>query len=124
MNISYRQPDPAFNGEGFNVLSTPNGMLVIYYGYRGSGRSGASWLLSSLLKDDIEFDTPYELTLSETEGGTFAEPVPSAESLKPWGTVTVTFKRCGRADFNLQGLDGNKLSQAVLLAGIEGTTCE
>lgn len=30
----------------------------------------------------------------------------------------------GRADFDLKGLDGNKVSEAVLLAGIEGAVCE
>jgi hypothetical protein len=81
--------DPALEGEGYNLITTTNGLILYYYGYDNLGER--IWLISDLFTEDLSFNQAIMLTLFEANGGTFAMPLPSSEALSEWGTIKLTF---------------------------------
>lgn len=113
--------DPAFDGEGYNLLGTEFGTLVYFYGYGADGQR--LWLISELNSSRIALDTPLTLEMSVgQEGGNFSAPVPP-DQLQIWGELTLTFSDCDMGTFELDGLDGVKTHEVQKLVGIEGNSC-
>ncbi len=113
--------NPALNGEGYNLLQIDGGLLLTYYGYSQSNER--LWLISDIHTDDIAIDQSFSMTLFEGNGGDFQSPVTPA-NLTNWGTVDIVFDSSTTGQFTLNGQDGQKQSQVVLLAGVEGDQCD
>jgi hypothetical protein len=114
--------DPALDGEGFNVITTPSGMVLFFYGYTAEGQR--LWLISETFSADFGFEQVLELTMYEGEGGTFTQPAPSSEALREWGRLNALFDACGTSRLALNGDDGVKATYQVKLAGITDADCE
>jgi len=114
--------DPALDGEGMLVFQTPAGWLIYYFGY--SSDMDRLWLVSNLLNiENLQFGQTYEFSLLVGEPGTFGMPTPSSQ-LTPWGTLQVSFSSCTNGVFTMNGVDGQKVLNAVKLIGIDGTSCD
>jgi|GEM_PF-4289663 len=113
--------DPALDGEGYNIIVAPGGLIIYYYGYTVDGQR--LWLISNPFGDSVPFGTSINLTMSQGQGGAFAMPLPST-ALTQWGSLSVTFSSCTSAEFVLSGSDGDKRSEAIQLAPIAGLQCD
>lgn len=113
--------DPALDGEGYQVMQTPVGWIIYYYGYSNS--QDFLWLASNVVKlGQLQLGVPFEFNMRIGNPGTFDNPAPSSE-LMIYGTLQVTFDSCTTGTFILSGLDGKKISSVRKLIGIEGTSC-
>jgi hypothetical protein len=113
--------DPTLNGEGYNLLQVDAGFILTYYGY--SQNNERLWLISNIHTDDIAIDQTFTLTLSEGIGGDFQSPVAPVD-LTDWGTIDIVFDSATTGVFTLNGQDGQKQAQVVLLAGVKGDSCQ
>ncbi|MFK7957582.1 MAG: GDSL-type esterase/lipase family protein [Lysobacterales bacterium] len=112
--------DPAFDGEGYDIVQSAGGITVFYYGYDSNGNR--LWLISELLADRPALNQPISLTMSVGNGGTFQQPIPGSQ-LEQWGTLSMTVTECGAGEFVIDGLDGTKTHAVVKLADVVGTSC-
>ena len=112
--------DPALNGEGYNLLQMNAGFILTYYGYSQSNER--LWLISDIYTENIVVDQPFSLTLSEGNGGDFQSPVAPTD-LTDWGTIDIVFDSDTSGSFTLNGQDGQKNAQVVLIAGVDGDRC-
>ena len=106
--------DPTLEGEGFNVLVTPNGLAVYFYGYAADGEG--LWLLSDVYQGEIRFGQDINLPLYKAVRGEFDSPVPSSEALIKYGSLSMSFGSLRSATFTINGFDGSKISNVVFLA--------
>lgn len=114
--------DPALDGEGYNVVVGDPGTVIYFYGSDADGQR--LWLISDVLTQPLVLGEERELDMFVATAGTFDMPVPSDQSLAPWGVLTVEFEGCDRARFELSGDGGeSKVSDAVRLLGIAGAQC-
>ena len=113
--------DPAFDGEGFNIVTTDGGTIVYFYG--SDDRGNRLWLISDLIPGEIRTGVPVTVSMYESTGGIFPTPVPSARGLSQWGTLSLLFSACNAGQSTLQGADGTKNSQITKLAGVAGAAC-
>lgn len=113
--------DPAFDGEGFNIVTTDGGTIVYYYG--SDDRGNRLWLISDLIPGEIRTGVPIDVLMYESTGGIFRTPVPSARGLSRWGRLSLLFSRCDTGQSVLTGIDGGKNSQITKLAGVAGAAC-
>ncbi|MDH3787008.1 MAG: peptidoglycan DD-metalloendopeptidase family protein [Xanthomonadales bacterium] len=113
--------DPALDGEGFNIVTTAGGTIVYFYG--SDDRGNRFWLISDLIPGEIKSGVPITVSMYESTGGIFPNPVPSARGLSRWGTLSLLFSACDAGQSTLTGVDGNKNSQIIKLAGVAGATC-
>ncbi len=113
--------DPGKDGEGYNMLVTPVGRLLYYYGFKGSGLR--LWLVSDLITEELEMGKDVVVDLFEATQGVFSTPVTSSEALVIWGTATITLVDCSHITIVITGSDGSKTSNTVRLAGIIGLIC-
>jgi len=113
--------DPGKDGEGYNLLVTPVGRILYFYGFKANGLR--LWLISDVISESLAVGTTVETTVYEATQGVFPSPVPSGESLVVWGTAKITLIDCNAITIVLTGSDGSKTSQAVRLAGIIGLSC-
>jgi hypothetical protein len=114
--------DPALDGEGFNVITTPSGTVLFFYGYTANGQR--LWLVSETFTADIGFEQVLDLAMYEGSGGTFDQPAPSSEALSEWGRLNALFEACGSARLALSGKDGVKTTYQAKLAGITDADCQ
>lgn len=112
--------DPAFDGEGYDMVQTAAGLTVFFYGYDSNGER--LWLISELLTERPAINVPVTLTMSVGDGGTFEQPIPGAQ-LGDWGTLQITLADCGSGQFVLDGRDGVKTHAVQKLADSAGTSC-
>ncbi len=112
--------DPALDGEGFNLLETGSGLVVTFYGYDKSGQR--LWLISNALSDPVAFDTELTVTMLEGQGGEFQLPLPPSE-LNEWGSLSMKFSDRDSGLFRLSGVDGDKVSEVIKLAGVAAQDC-
>jgi hypothetical protein len=112
--------DPALDGEGYNVIQSPAGTVVFFYGYTANGER--LWLVSETSIDPIVIGEELLLELFRGQPGNFDNPAPSTQ-LQSWGSLSITLDSCTTGQFILQGVDGNKTANVVKLAGIQGTNC-
>lgn len=111
--------DQTLNGEGYLVFQTPNGWLFYYFGYSSEGTF--LWLISEVIGlEDLVPGVPFELPMWIGVPGTFTEP---STELMPYGTLSATFDTCTTGQFVLKGLEPDKTSNVVKLAGVDGTIC-
>jgi murein DD-endopeptidase MepM/ murein hydrolase activator NlpD len=113
--------DPAFDGEGFNIVTTDGGTIVYFYG--SDDRGNRLWLISDLIPGEIKTGVPITVSMYESTGGIFPTPVPSARGLSQWGTLSLLFSACNAGQSTLSGIDGSKNSQITKLAGVAGAAC-
>jgi len=113
--------DPALDGEGYNIITTPSGTVIFFY---GSDRHGERlWLLSELVTTPLEAGQTMTVTMLESTGGSFSEPISSARGLSIWGELELRFDDCSAGEALLAGIDGEKRSELVKLVGVPGTGC-
>ncbi len=113
--------DPALDGEGYNLIFFAGGMVVYFYGSTTTGER--LWLLSDVFSGPLSFGEVAEITMFEATSGEFLAPVPSAQSLTPWGVLKMQFDDCANGVFELDGADGVKSSNVQQLVGIDGAVC-
>lgn len=113
--------DPGLDGEGYNFVTTNAGTIIYFYGSDQHGNR--LWLISDLIQGAFGPGTVTEVAMYESTGGTFGSPVPSARGLSVWGTLIIEFTDCNNAIATLSGVDGDKVSQLIKLAGVAGTSC-
>jgi hypothetical protein len=114
--------DQTKDGEGFNVISGKNVTIIYYYGSSDDGER--LWLVSDSLTSNISDGTTVSGRMYDATGGDFYHPAPSATAIRDWGTIEAQFDTCRRGRFILNGSDGNKTSNVVKLAGVEGAECQ
>jgi hypothetical protein len=112
--------DPSDDGEGYNVIVAPNGVILYYYGFASNGRR--LWLISDLITAELQVGVAVEIEVYEATQGTFDNPAPSSQ-LVQWGTATITLHDCGGVTIVLEGDDGNKTSSTLRLASVIGLNC-
>jgi hypothetical protein len=113
--------DPALDGEGFNIVTADGGTIVYFYG--SDDRGNRVWLISGLIRGEIQAGITVEALMYESSGGVFPTPVPSARGLSIWGTLNIVFSACNAGQSTLTGQDGTKVSQIIKLAGVSGASC-
>ncbi len=112
--------DPEQNGAGYNVIVSSAGITVFFYGYSQTGER--LWLISDTVTASLEFEQSISLALFEGDGGSFGSLETAA--LQDWGTLTLRFDSCSTGQFRLSGTDGDKISNVVQLAAIQGLSCD
>lgn len=113
--------DPGLDGEGYNFVTSGAGTIIYFYGSDKFGNR--LWLISDLIQGPFGPGSVAEVTMYESTGGKFGSPVPSARGLSVWGTLIVEFTDCNNAIATLSGVDGDKVSELIKLAGVAGTAC-
>ena len=113
--------DPDQSGEGFNIVVAPAGMVIYYYGHAADG--ARLWLISETFPVPSAFDETFTVDMRVREGGTFDAPAAAGATLEVWGTLSGSFSNCTSGNFALEGTDGDKTSQIVLLAGNGSPIC-
>ena len=111
--------DPTLDGEGFNLIVTPFGTALYYYGFDEDG--DRLWLVTAPFEFDFAEGTETTVSLLRASSGTFDDPAENA--LQSWGTVTVTGVSCSRIDFSLNTNDGTKQMAGQRLVGVTGFDC-
>lgn len=108
-------------GEGYNIVSTPSGMIIFFYGYVGGERF---WLISETIADSFQFGQPKDIAMRAGPVGSADLGSPEAPSaLEDWGTLTLEFTDCVSANATLAGNDGVVEGTLSLLAGSSGNNC-
>jgi hypothetical protein len=95
--------------------------VFFFYGYDSGGNR--LWLISETLPGAPQIGETANLTVYSASGGTFDTPKPSAQALAKWGDLEVTFSTCTDAIATLSGVDGEKTSNLIKLAGISDSSC-
>lgn len=113
--------DPSKDGEGYNLIVSPAGRTLYFYGFSDSGLR--LWLISALITEPLEVGNTAEVILYRATQGTFSNPVPSSQALEVWGTARITVIDCSTVTIVMEGTDGGKTSSTVRLAGIIGVGC-
>lgn len=121
--------DPNYNGSGFNIVQTANGLQVYFYGYKAGSNGEALWLASVLGPMTIEKDVTYTLDMGAgflgNGGSLTAKPYTPNSGLTLWGTAEMTFHSCSSGEVILTNTDGDSVTHnIILLAGAEGLNCE
>ncbi|MDR2011930.1 MAG: Ig-like domain-containing protein [Rhodanobacter sp.] len=97
--------NPAYDGSGFNITQTSQGLLLFYYGWDSGGNR--LWLISDIGPKQIVPGTAVTLNMNETSGGSFLVPA-LPKTLTPWGKLTIIFGANGTSTTaNLVGKDGS-----------------
>lgn len=108
-------------GEGYNIVSTPSGMIIFFYGYVAGERF---WLISETITDSFQFGQPKVIAMRAGPTGSADLGAPEApSSLQDWGTLTLEFTNCVSANATLEGNDGSVEGTLSLLAGSSGNNC-
>ena len=113
--------DQTRDGEGYNIVTTPAGTAIYFYGSDSQGTR--FWLISDVVTDVIVTGSDVTFVMYESTGGTWPEPVASARGLSVWGELVLNFTDCDNGTAVLRGLDGEKFSTIVKIIGVAGTTC-
>jgi len=113
--------DPSKDGEGYNLIISPIGRILYFYGFKASGLR--LWLVSELVTTTLEVGLKVVIKMFESTQGTFSSPVPSGEALVEWGNAEITVIDCDTIKIVISGTDGSKTSNTVRLAGIIGSSC-
>jgi len=114
--------DPDLDGEGFNVITTPSGTVIFFYGFNAN--SERLWLVSETLPDGFDFEQIVDVQMYEGTNGTFNQPAPPPDGLDEWGRLKMLFDGCSTARFALHGGDGMKTTYQIKLAGITNADCQ
>lgn len=113
--------DPDLDGEGFNIVTTPQGTAIYFYGSDENGER--LWLVSELFSQPFSQGTTHSIAMLESTGGVFARPIASGRGLDYWGELRLRFTACDAATATLVGNDGHKESSLVKIIGVPGSEC-
>lgn len=113
--------DPATDGEGFNLIVTPAGIVIYYYGFDNDGNR--LWFISDVMASALQPGQAIGSDLYKATTGTFDEPVPSPVALSKWGTVTLEVHNCSSMTVTMDTLEGNKVSAGFKIVGVAGLAC-
>ena len=113
--------DFSTEGEGFNLVVTPIGSVVYYYGFDKNG--DRLWFISGLMQDTLEVGKAVTTDLFKATAGTFDQPVPSDQALANWGKLTLVAVDCGHLTYTMNSMEGDKISNTVKAAGVVGLNC-
>lgn len=113
--------DQSLSGEGYNVITSPAGTVIFFYGSDEDGNR--LWLISETLPGNFVLDDEVQILMYESTGGAWPSPIASGRGLSEWGNLWLTFTSCTTGSAVLQGEDGMKNSNLVKLAGIAGSGC-
>lgn len=108
--------DSNLPGDGFNVVQSPVGLFVFYFGY-GGGDGDQRWMISEVFTDPIEAGQDIVINMLFGEDGTLVMPQ-DPSTLDTWGTLTINLTDPDNGTFTLSGIDGDKTFQASKLVGI------
>jgi uncharacterized repeat protein (TIGR02543 family) len=113
--------DPAYNGSGFNIIQTTQGLLLFYYGWDNAGHR--LWLISDIGPKQVNSGTPLVLNMNQTNTNTGRFLTPAAPStLTVWGKLTITFGAGNNtASATLSGKDGTVGLSLMRLDGMTNT---
>lgn len=109
--------DPETDGQGWNFVATPTGVIGYFYGYSDTGQP--LWLITEETIDGVTPGEPLTVQLLQGEGGSFSNPVHPAE-LTSWGEATLTFENCEEATAEISGTDGVETQELVRISDIPG----
>lgn len=113
--------DPTRDGEGYNIVTTPSGTVVYFYGSDMHGKR--LWLISDVVTDVLVAGEDVTFVMYESTGGSYTAPITSTRGLSVWGELVFNFTDCDSGTARLHGLDGQKSSNIVKIAGVAGTIC-
>ena len=113
--------DQSRDGEGYNIVTTPAGTAIYFYGSDSHGKR--FWLISDVVTDVLVTGKDVAFIMYESTGGTHASPIGSARGLSVWGELVLNFTDCNNGTAVLSGLDGQKFSTIVKIIGVAGTIC-
>lgn len=113
--------DQTRDGEGYNIVTTPAGTAIYFYGSDSQGKR--FWLISNVVTDVLVTGSDVTFTMYESTGGTYTSPIGSARGLSIWGELVLRFTDCNNGTAILRGLDGEKNSTIVKIIGVAGTIC-
>jgi hypothetical protein len=121
--------DPDYNGSGFNMVQTANGLQVYFYGYKAGADGKALWLASFLGPKTIHKGETFTLEMTSgfigNGGSLTSKPNTPNSGLTLWGTADITFDSCSSGEIILTNTDGDSVTHdIILLAGAEGLNCE
>lgn len=113
--------DPARSGQGFELQWLEGGVLLaVFYGHRDDG---SNLFLIGTRAGAPRYGEALEIPLVATRGGRFTNLDPAAIRREPWGTLTLEFTDCDRAQATLAGADGTQALALVRLAKPAGLDC-
>jgi len=113
--------DPASDGQGLNLIFSPSGIVVFFYGYDMAGNR--LWLISET-RTDTNFPeaTPVDFPMIQGTGGLFGDL--SGASLGPWGMLTLTVNADLKSGVAvLSGNDGNQTMNLTKLTNVINVNC-
>ena len=110
--------DLGFDGEGFNLVVTPIGVVVYYYGFDQQGNR--LWFISEVIGVTLQVGQPVEADLFKANSGTFAAPVPPDQSLEKWGTITINVVNCNSITITTDTQEGMKTSNTIRIVSVAG----
>ena len=113
--------EPPLYGEGFNLVVTPIGVVVYYYGFDQQGNR--LWFISEVIGVTLQVGQPVEADLFKANGGTFAAPVPPDQSLEQWGTITINVVNCNSITITTDTQEGFKTSNTIRIVSVAGLSC-
>jgi hypothetical protein len=113
--------DPASEGEGFNLIVTPFGVVIYYYGFDNDGNR--LWFISDVMAASLQVGQPISSDLFKATTGTFDEPVASDVALTKWGSVALEAQNCSNLKVTMNTLEGYKVSATIKIVGVAGLGC-
>ena len=108
-------------GEGFNMIVTPIGAVVYYYGFDTKG--DRLWFISDLMQQTLTVGQQVVTDLFKATVGTFDQPVPSEQALVKWGTLGVNVVDCNHITMTMNTTEGLKVSSTFKIASVVGLVC-
>jgi hypothetical protein len=110
--------DPAYDGEGFNMLVTDAGWFMYYYGW--AANSQRLWLISEISTESIQYGQSVTLEMQRGISGIWSNPDPGMEA---WGEMTIIFDSCDASRAQIDGQDGSKTVNLTKIIGMAGVDC-
>ncbi len=120
--------DPIYNGSGYNVVQTPAGFLLYYYGYKANTNGEALWLISSLGPKTINKGEMFTLDMFSgfvgNGGSLTTKPNTVNSGTIVWGSAEVVFDTCNSGVIKLTNNNGINVTHNIsLIAGIDEVEC-
>ncbi len=119
--------DPEQNGSGFNLINTPSGYVMYFYGYKGGVNGEPLWLLSEVGPTHLSVGKSFELTMYSgfvgNDSSFSTKPTGDRSGLKKWGTAKISFTSDATGVITLSGKDGTITHNIQRLTAVQGLDC-